>query len=48
LEQTDLDWFLKGGRMLLARDAMGRELVVYDELLRPRLKLPLLTASRFV
>jgi hypothetical protein len=40
-EQMDLDWLLKGGRALLARDVAGRELVVYDDQLRPRLKWPL-------
>jgi hypothetical protein len=37
-EQMDLDWLLKGGRALLARDVAGRELVGYDDQLRPRLK----------
>jgi hypothetical protein len=41
MEQTDLDWLRQGGRVLLARDAAGTTLVVYDEQLRPRLKLPL-------
>jgi hypothetical protein len=40
-EQTDLHYLLNGGRVLLARDAAGRELVVYDEQLRPRWKWPL-------
>ncbi len=38
--QTDLD-YLKGDRVLIARHATGKALVVYDHELRPRLKLPL-------
>jgi hypothetical protein len=38
-EQMDLEWLLAGGRVLLARDAAGEALVVYDAHLRPRLEL---------
>jgi hypothetical protein len=41
-DQTDLHCLLTSGRVLLARDATGKMLVVYDDQLGPRLKLPLL------
>jgi hypothetical protein len=47
-KQMDLDWLLKGGRVLLARDAAGQGLVVYDDRLRPRLELLPQTASGYI
>ena len=38
-EKMELDWLLKGGRVLLARDAAGEGVLVYDERMRPRLEL---------
>jgi hypothetical protein len=46
-EKMDLDWLLKGGRVLLARDATGPGLVVYDDDLRPRLELLPQTAGGY-
>jgi hypothetical protein len=46
-EQMDLDWLLKRGRGLLARNAAGQRLVVYDDRLRPRLELLPQTASGY-
>ena len=40
IDQAGLE-LLKSGRVLLARDATGKTLVVYDHDLRPRLKLSL-------
>src|SRR5207249_3358475 len=38
-EKIELDWLLKGGRVLVARDPAGPGVLVYDEALRPRLEL---------
>ncbi len=46
-EKVELDWLLKGGRVLAARDATGA-VVVYDEGMRPRLELIPQTAGGYV
>ncbi len=45
-EKVELDWLLKGGRVLMARDATGA-VVVYDEWMRPRLELIPQTAGGY-
>ncbi len=47
-EKVDLDWLLKGGRVLLARDPAGPGVLVYDGALRPRLQLSPRTAGGYV
>ena len=46
-EQMDLEWLLNGGRVLLARNAAGKALLVYDASLRPRLELLPHTESEY-
>jgi hypothetical protein len=46
--KIELDWLLKGGRVLLARDATGAGVLVYDADLRPRLELAPQTAGGYV
>ncbi len=46
-EKLDLDWLLKGGRVLLTRDAAGPRVLVYDGALRHRLVLLPRTASGY-
>ena len=47
-EKMELDWLLKGARVLLARDLAGPGVVVYDAELRPRLELIPQTADGYV
>ena len=47
-EKIELDWLLKGGRVLLARDPAGPGVLVYDGALRPRLQLSPRTAGGYV
>jgi len=47
-EKIDLDWLIKGGRVLLARNQAGPGVLVYGGALRPRLELLPRTASGYV
>ncbi len=38
-DKMELNWLLKGGRVLVARDAAGAGVLVYDGEMRPRLEL---------
>ena len=47
-EKIELDWLIKGGRVLVARDAAGPGVLVYDEEMRARLELIPQTAGGYV
>ncbi|HVS34804.1 MAG TPA: hypothetical protein VMS17_04425, partial [Gemmataceae bacterium] len=47
-EKIELDWLLKGSRVLLARDPAGLGVLVYDETMRARLELIPQTAGGYL